>query len=118
VLPCLIFVFAGRLLLELLFGPEFEAAYPALVVLGLAMVATGVLGPVQIVLSMMDREGDAAAAVGGALVLSVSLCAVLAPSQGALGAAVAYAIGLVGVSLVLWWRTNRVLGLRTSIFGL
>jgi O-antigen/teichoic acid export membrane protein len=116
-LPCLLFLFAGRLLLSVLFGPEFEAAYPALAILALTLVATAIFGPAQLVLAMMHREGNATVAVGGAMIVSAALCALLAPSQGVLGAALAEAIGLVGLSAVLWSRAGRVLGLRTSVFG-
>jgi O-antigen/teichoic acid export membrane protein len=115
-LPCLLFLFAGRLLLSVLFGPEFEAAYPALAILALTLVATAIFGPAQLVLAMMHREGNATVAVGGAMIVSAALCALLAPSQGVLGAALAEAIGLVGLSAVLWSRAGRVLGLRTSVF--
>ncbi len=117
VAACLLFLLAGRLLLNLLFGPDFEAAYPALAVLGVTLVATSVLGPAQIILVMMHREGNVTAAAAGALVVSAGLCAVLAPSYGALGAAVASAIGMIGVSVLLWRRTKTLLGLRCSIFG-
>jgi len=115
--PFLLFLFAGHALLELLFGAEFRSAYAAVVILALAAVVTGLLGPAQLVMTMLRRERIAALATGASLAASALLCALFAPSLGATGASAVFAASLVAVNLVLWHQARQVLGLRTSAFG-
>lgn len=117
VIPFAIFMIAGRPLLSLLFGPKFADAQPALVIISLAFVLIGILGPAQILMMMLNRERVTVAALAAALMIATVLATALAGQFGAIGVATAEAAGLVVAELILWYAARRMLRLRTSIFG-
>jgi O-antigen/teichoic acid export membrane protein len=78
-----------------LFGPEFAAGAGPMAVLAVAMAVNVGVGLVQTVLLMSgNSRGHLLATVAG-LTLNVAGCLILIPRHGALGAAVAWSLGIV-----------------------
>ena len=97
---------AGRPILAL-FGPEFVAGYPALLILIGAHVLAASMGPVTSVLVMTGRQAWAAAIHVMALPVSVSLSVVLIARLGLIGAALATATSLALTQLALYLLVRR-----------
>jgi O-antigen/teichoic acid export membrane protein len=100
-----------------LFGRDFEAGLPVLVILCIGQVLNAAAGSVGLVLSMTGHERDTAKAIGIAAVSQVCFNLVLIPPWGILGAAIGEAASTVlwNVLLVVWvWRR---LGVRATAFG-
>jgi O-antigen/teichoic acid export membrane protein len=101
-----------------LFGPEFTQGHTALAILVVGQLVNVATGMVSVVLIMTGHERDATVAAGVGALASVLLSAVLIPSWGIEGAAVAAA-----TSMVLWnglavFYVHRRLGIHTMPFRL
>lgn len=83
-----------------LFGAEFGAGATAMVVLAGAMMVNSGVGIVQTMLLMSGNSGRHLAAALTGLVLNVGLAVVLVPRYGALGAAVAWTVGIVAENVL------------------
>ncbi|SCL35019.1 Membrane protein involved in the export of O-antigen and teichoic acid [Micromonospora pallida] len=83
-----------------LFGPEFGAGATAMTVLAGAMMVNSGVGIVQTMLLMSGNSGRHLMAAATGLVLNVGLAVVLVPRHGVLGAAVAWAVGIVVENLL------------------
>jgi O-antigen/teichoic acid export membrane protein len=95
-----------------LFGPEYAAGGPIVVVLASAMlVATG-CGMVDVVLSMAGRTRWNLANVSAALAAMVALDLALIPHFGAVGAAVGLAIAVLINNIVPLVQVGRSVGLH------
>lgn len=92
----------GRSILGL-FGGEFGAGYPALVVLALGHLATAAAGPAPILLAMTGHQNDLVIVYGAAIALNLAANVVLIPIFGLQGAALATAgtFTLSSLALVL-----------------
>ncbi|MEV4636835.1 polysaccharide biosynthesis C-terminal domain-containing protein [Actinoplanes sp. NPDC049548] len=98
-----------------LFGPEFAAGAGPMAVLAAAMLVNVGVGLVQTVLLMSgNSRGHLLATVAG-LTLNVLACLVLIPAYGALGAAVAWSLGIVCENVLAAVLARRVLG--SPLFG-
>lgn len=95
-----------------LYGPEFVAAYPSLLVL-LGMGTAGALFfPVKAVLAAVERPGLVVRLTLLELAVNVPLNLLLIPRYGILGAAIAATIAFAVGTLLGWvlvWRHARVL---------
>jgi O-antigen/teichoic acid export membrane protein len=93
-----------------LFGPEFAAGAGPMAVLAAAMLVNVGVGLVQTVLLMSgNSRGHLLATVAG-LTLNVVGCLVLIPRHGALGAAVAWSLGIVCENVLAAVLARRALG--------
>jgi O-antigen/teichoic acid export membrane protein len=97
---------AGRPLLAL-FGPEFTAGYPVLLVLIAAHVLAASVGPLTSVLVMTGSQGWAAAIHLVSLPVHVALSLLFIPRLGLIGAALAAAFSLALTQLALLAATRR-----------
>lgn len=98
-----------------IFGPEFEFAYPTLLILAFGMTVRSLSGPVGILLLMVGKEKLYVGVFLATEGLAIILLPVLAKMIGINGAAIAATLGMVGVSIVpvIWCR--RFLELDPSI---
>lgn len=106
----------GRPLLGL-FGPGFEEAYPALLILlagGLVNCCTGVVG---YFVMLTGHQRTALACLATALGMSVITNLLLIPRMGATGAAIASALALATWNLLLIAYVRRRLGIDASVMG-
>jgi O-antigen/teichoic acid export membrane protein len=100
------------------FGPQFAAGATAMAVLAVAMAVNVGVGLVQTVLLMSgNSRGHLCATVAG-LTVTIALSCALVPRHGALGAAVAWSIGIVTENALAAALARRVLGRPLADRGL
>ncbi|MEU4218610.1 polysaccharide biosynthesis C-terminal domain-containing protein [Actinoplanes sp. NPDC026623] len=98
-----------------LFGTGFAGGSAPMAVLAGAMLVNVGVGLVQTVLLMSgNSRGHLLATVSG-LALNVTLCVVLIPRHGALGAAIAWSLGIVCENVIAAGLARRALG--EPLFG-
>jgi O-antigen/teichoic acid export membrane protein len=102
----LLLAVAGRPILGL-FGPEFVAGYPVLLVLVAAHVLAASGGPLTSALVMTGRQAWAASVHAAALPVNAVLSVVLISLLGLIGAALATAASLLLMQLVLYLLVRR-----------
>lgn len=116
-LPGLVLILAGRTLIGLIFGPSFEPAYVAMVILIVASLVTIALGPTIILLTMTGHGRDAASAVAAAAGVNVIGSIVLVPFYGAEGAAIAVGLSMVTWKTIMLQRVKARLRISPSLLG-
>jgi O-antigen/teichoic acid export membrane protein len=109
----LVLCLAGSTLLSL-FGRDFVAAYPLLLVLIVGALANAFTGVVAYLLTLTGREVAALGIFAGALTLSAALNVLLIPHWGAVGAAVASAAGTLFWNITMLILVRRHLGIDAS----
>lgn len=97
VIAALVLVLFGRALLGL-FGPGFDGAYPALLILLVGSLANASTGAVGYLLSLTGNHALAARIMVAAVIISAAVNVLLIPHYGAVGAAMA------GVAAQLFWN--------------
>lgn len=113
-LPITLFmIFGGQFLLRL-FGKSYVDAHNALIIMSLGNLVSVASGPVAWLLMMTGYEWDAAIAATIGAGSNLFLIAILAPSYGLEGAAVATAISMSLRNLISMWQVWRRLGIRTT----
>ncbi len=105
----------GRPLLWL-FGPEFAAGYPVMMILVLGFLARSSVGPSDVLLRMLGQHRLSAAISAATAVIAVLLLLVLIPAYGLTGAACATALALVIETGLNWCAAKRRLGLDIGIW--
>jgi len=110
----IVLALAGRRILGL-FGDEFVAGYPVLLVLAGAQLAQAAGGTVTRLISMSGHQDRSLYVFGVATIVALVLVAVLVPRYGLFGAAVA--VLLDTILWVAWMRglVIRYLSIRPSI---
>ena len=108
---CLVILAAAPGILSV-FGREFVAAVPALVVLTLGQLVNAAVGPVAYLLMMTGEERSVLAVRGGATVVTGILTAVVAPRFGVTGAAVVLALSMAGTNGLLLVTVASRMGLQ------
>jgi len=92
------------------FGAPFGGGATPLAVLALAMLVNVGVGLVQTVLLMSGNSRDHLRATAAGLALNVFAAVLLIPGHGALGAAIAWSLGIVGENVLAAWYARRALG--------
>lgn len=109
--------FTAGWIVKTIYGADFSAAVPALLVLSTAQVGNVLGGPAAVVLQLTKNQWTVVGTGVGFGSLSIAGALFLAPQQGALGAAIAAALGITGANICLlaiaWNRT----GLLTSAYA-
>ena len=100
-----------------LFGPQYEAGYPALQVLVIGQLLNAAFGAVGVLLTMTHHGSLAAKGAAVAVVVNVLLNAALIPSWGAVGAAVASVLTLLLWNLLFAVFVYREMGIRPTVVG-
>lgn len=98
-----------------IFGPEFPAAYTALVILAVGQVVNALVGPVGTLMTMTGNQDTAAWILALHAVLNLALNVILIPRFGIEGAAVATALTRVSWNVVMALVAWRRLRLRATI---
>lgn len=111
------FVIAGDWLIATIFGADFGAANPILLVLAIGMLANAVFGAGATVLNMLGHQKR----VTRASIWSVMvLCSLLWPAitlYGPLGAAVAVSFAMTLWSALLWWDVRCFESLEIGVWA-
>lgn len=93
-----------------LFGSSFRAGAAPLAVLAVAMLVNVGVGLVQTLLLMSGNSRQHLYAAAGGLALTVLVSLVLVPRHGALGAAIAWSLGIVAENVAAAVLARRVIG--------
>ncbi|MEV1286816.1 lipopolysaccharide biosynthesis protein [Micromonospora sp. NPDC049679] len=93
-----------------LFGPDFTSGAAAMTVLAVAMLVNVAVGNVQSLLLMGGRSGLHLSATVANVLVNLTLGFALIPGHGALGAAVAWGVGIVVENLIAAVAARRVVG--------
>ncbi len=100
-----------------LFGPDFTAAWPAMAVLGLGLLARASVGQAGDLLVVLGHQRENLIAAAASLILNIALTLALVPLLGILGAAVGTALSQSARAIILARAARRKAGLQTSIFS-
>ena len=103
--------------LLLIFGAEFIAAYPALLVLLLGGLANAFTGIVAYLMTMTGHERPALVMFVGALALSLLLNLILIPRFGAIGAAVSSSSAVAAWNFAMLFYVRRTIDIDASPFA-
>lgn len=100
----------GRPLLARIYGPDFEPAFPVLVVLATAQLIAAVVGMLLgYLFTMTSHQQIATKIIGATAVLNIVLALILTYSMGMIGTAIATAISTLARSVALFIAARRVL---------
>ncbi|WP_372760489.1 flippase [Pseudoalteromonas sp.] len=101
----IVLIFFGDWFIGLLFGEQYLASYPILIILCIGQIINICFGSVSLVLNMTGNEKRSLKALCITLCINIFLLFILVPSYKAIGAALS-----VSVSLVLWnvWMSADV----------
>lgn len=116
-LPIAIVTIVGREYLLAVFGEEFIAAAPALMVLAVAQALKALLGSVVPVLNMAGHAKETLRGMALGVAVHVVLGVVLIPAYGLVGMAWASLVGMVVWKGMLMIRVHQLLGLYTTVLG-
>lgn len=110
-------VFFSGPIVGFVFGVDYKelAAIPLAILAGAQLINVA-FGSVGLLLTMSGHEHDALAGLAAGLALNTVLALILIPGYGAIGAAVASALGLVAWNVLLAIRVRRRIGLRPGVF--
>jgi O-antigen/teichoic acid export membrane protein len=100
-----------------IFGAEFEQGHLALAILCIGQIFYTAVGSVGLLLTMTGHERDAARGVAVSVAANIVLTAVLIPTWGVNGAAIATAATLVTWNLLLALLAIRRAGIVPGIVG-
>ena len=99
-----------------LFGPGFDVARPALLILAGAQLVNALAGSVGILMSMTGHQNAVSVVLAFAAALNVGLNFALIPRYGLIGAAVATGLATVAWNVTLAVLVRRRLGIRSTAF--
>jgi O-antigen/teichoic acid export membrane protein/SAM-dependent methyltransferase len=108
-------VAAGGPILGLVFGDEFRRGHVVLAILCLAQLVNVGTGSASLLLNMTGHERVTAVSLAWSAAANVALNALLIPSFGMAGAAMATATTVVGWNLVLWRQVVARLDVDPSV---
>ena len=100
-----------------LFGLEFTRGYTALIILSIGQTISALAGPVGILTTMTGHQKVAAVVYGGIAGLNIVLNAILIPTYGIVGGAVATAIAIAALNIILVRFVSRRLKINATIFA-
>jgi O-antigen/teichoic acid export membrane protein len=98
------------------FGDEFRAASTALMILAIGQFINIATGSVGYLLSMTGREREVLKNTLVSAVVAIALGAILIPSYGLLGAALATATAVASQNLMGVYQVRKHLGFNTLVF--
>lgn len=101
-----------------LFGPDFEVAYPALLILCIGQLVNVASGSVGVLLTMTGYERDAAKGLVISTVLNIILCAILIKPFGLIGAAISSAVAVITWNLILVYMARIRLSIKPTAVGI
>ena len=110
----LVLLVAGRSILGW-FGPDFPAAYPALMLFAGGQIVNAACGPVALLMSLTGYARDTAVVMAIALVALAIGCAFIAPRFGIVGAAAVSAAVLATWNLALVVLARIRMGIRVGL---
>ena len=110
-------ILIGGVPLLWLFGRDFVSGYPLMFILAIGLLARAAVGPAERLLIMLDQYYACTVIYAAAFAVNVTLCVVLIPHIGPVGAAVSMATALTIESALLFFVTKRRLGYHIFVFA-
>lgn len=111
----LIFAFAGRWVITLLYGEAYVDAYVPLLILASGQIVNTFFGLNAALLSMTGHERDAARWLMVSAGIAVIVGSLLIPSMGVSGAAAAHAVAMTVWNLAFWRIVRKKVGVDSSL---
>ena len=111
-----IFLLLGGKYLLMLFGAEFESAYPYLAILTFGLLARAAVGPAESILNMSGQQNACATVYGVTLTINIVLNLTLIPSFGLYGAAWATTMALIFEAAALYFVAYHRLNVKLFVF--
>jgi O-antigen/teichoic acid export membrane protein len=111
---CGILVFGWPLLW--LFGPQFVAGYPVMLILVIGFLFRAAMGPTEFLLNMLGKQGISAAVQVATAVMTIALNLLLVPHYGLIGAATATSVALMTGALLNNLVVSRSLGIEVAVW--
>jgi O-antigen/teichoic acid export membrane protein len=99
-----------------LFGPQFVAGYPVMLILVVGFLFRSSMGPAEYLLNMLGEHKLCAAVLFATAVLNIALNLVMVPAFGLIGAATATSASLVAAALMNYVVVSRRLGIELAIW--
>ena len=99
-----------------LFGPDFQAGYPLMFILAIALLARAAVGPAERVLNMLGEQRRCALVYATVFGLNLAGCLAVAGPYGAAGVAVVVSAASIVESALLFLIAKRRLGLHMLIW--
>ena len=112
----LLYFFAGKPLLSLVFGHAYIAAWLPLVILSIGQFVNASVGSVGLLLNMTGHERDTLWVLAGTALMNIVLNAALIPYFGMTGAAVSTAVSMAAWNSTMTLRVKRRLGFFLTPF--
>ncbi|MEO9336642.1 lipopolysaccharide biosynthesis protein [Mesorhizobium sp. SB112] len=100
----------------MLFGPGFDAGYPLLFLLVVAVVLRAAVGPCESLLTMTGNQNICALVYGLTLAINIAVSMVLIPVLGLWGAAIGTAVAVLFEAVALAFTVWRKLGIAMVLF--
>ncbi|MBL8575407.1 MAG: lipopolysaccharide biosynthesis protein [Hyphomicrobiaceae bacterium] len=100
-----------------LFGPEFSAGFPILLILMAGVVTRAAIGPVDALLVMAGQQKVCAIIYSAVLLINLGLNFALVPGYGLYGAATATSLAILVEVLMLIVATRRTLDINVFVFS-
>jgi len=111
----LVLLTLGKFVL-MLFGADFVAGYPFMMILAVGLMARASVGPAERLLNMVGQQRVCALAYAAAFAVNLIGCFTLAPVCGGIGVASATAAAFIVESSLLYVIARRRLGLAMFIW--
>lgn len=100
-----------------LFGPQFTAGYPVMLIMVLGFLARSSMGPAEFLLNMLGAERLCAALLVVTVLLNIILNLALVPAFGIIGAASATATSLAAAAAMAYFAVRSRLGFDVAIWN-
>ncbi|MEI9900772.1 MAG: polysaccharide biosynthesis C-terminal domain-containing protein [Hyphomicrobium sp.] len=100
-----------------LFGPQFIAGYPVMMILVVGFLFRSAMGPAEFLLNMNGQQSLCAAVQVSVALLSLSLNFLLVPQYGIVGAALATSAALMLGALLNNLAVSRRLGIEVAVWS-
>lgn len=112
----LIFIFFGDWVVSIAFGKEYgNTSYVPLIILTLGQLVNVFFGAVGLLLSMTGHERLTLTGQTVGLVVNVTMCAILVPHYGAVGAACAVSFGMIVWNILLAFVVFKKAGVKPGV---
>lgn len=110
IVVCIILL--GEWAINFFYGESYQNAYLPLVILAVGQGVNALMGSVGLLLNMTGHQNDVTKAVFIAMLLNLLLHALLVPSMGGVGAAIAMTVMLITWNLILWYKVKQRLDIK------
>lgn len=107
----------GNWILSVMFGAEFSAAMPSLIVLSISQAVVSIVGPVSVLLVMTGYERVSAKIMAITILINITANLLFIPKFGSLGAAIGTGAAIIVQHLLLSIAVRNKLGFSSTAFS-